>query len=290
MTDNTDTENAEGETDVAEEGDIDDRLETVLANLERFAEYLDEQVAENGVADDALGGVEDFQTLFAEAEELVAAIEVSELPEAIDTDQLAEAVEVDSIPEALRERDPSDAVDTVALIRAIDFDELWGSADVRELWTDKGEFQAALDEVSGDEGPIPEMDDDDADEELVEMEADDVSELDEPFLDAPQESRQTAIQVKAMEGIDEFRESLIASRKELKGVIQENRERFNSRADEGTSSRNPTAVSTIPARCGSEGDRGKYSTVPRETRYSTAPNRRRIYGSRFEDEEAANDE
>jgi len=99
--------------------------------------------------------------------------------------------------------------------------------------------------------------------------------------DVPQESKQTAIQRKAMKSVDEFRESLIDVHNKLEGVVEENRGKARENRENGSSSRNPVAHSTLPEAGSDLGGGTRYSTVPRETRHSTAPNRKHVYGHRF---------
>lgn len=98
-----------------------------------------------------------------------------------------------------------------------------------------------------------------------------------------QQAVQMGIQSKAMEAVDEFRAGMLEAHEKLKKVYEKNQERTSNRS-KGTSSRNPTAVRTIQNDRGDIGHATHHSTIPRETRYSTAPNRKRIYGSRFDQE------
>ncbi|SFG61421.1 hypothetical protein SAMN04488063_2584 [Halopelagius inordinatus] len=108
------------------------------------------------------------------------------------------------------------------------------------------------------------------------------------FDEYDQRAVQMGIQSKAMDAVDEFRAGMLEAHEKLKKVYEKNQQRTSNRS-KGTSSRNPTAVRTIQNDRGDIGHATHYSTIPRETRYSTAPNRKRIYGSRF-DQETGNSE
>lgn len=283
-----------------------EQVEIVLDNL---GEYLDDPEAEqfDDLADrfdddelsELIGYVRDLVEVADEAEDLLGEIDLASLPEAVDAADLAEAVETGKIPDAIEERDPTEAIELRALLSAVELTELWDSADVRRLWQEKRELDAELDDVTGDDGDddsLLDTDDDsmlDADGSM--LDTDDGSLLDTDMDvdmdmddvggpgDVPSEAYQTKIQQKAMGAVDEFREGMLEAHDELKALREKNREKMR-RKDTSTSSRNPTAHSTIPTERGDIGQGTRYSTVPKETRYSTAPNRKRIYGNRFDDE------
>ncbi|MFC6726628.1 hypothetical protein ACFQE1_20110, partial [Halobium palmae] len=98
------------------------------------------------------------------------------------------------------------------------------------------------------------------------------------------EGQQAAIQMQVSDSVEAFREGILDAHERLKEVVEKNRER--TRNVEQPDSRNPTAVSTLPKSGSRTEFRGgtRFSTVPSETRHSSAPNHARIYGSRFDRE------
>jgi len=101
-------------------------------------------------------------------------------------------------------------------------------------------------------------------------------------------SVENAIQMQVSESVGEFREKLLAAHRRFAKIREQNEERFPDRGRNG--SRNPTAVSTVPPSGPAERSATTHSTVPEETRHSSAPNRRRIYGPRFDRAEEVTDE
>ena len=275
-----------------------EQVETILDNL---GEYLDDPETEqfDDLADrfededieEMITYVRDLVEVADEVEDVLGAIDLSSLPEAIDPEDLNEAIETGKVPDAIEERDPTEAVELKALLSAVELTELWDSADVRDLWKQKRELDDELDDVTDDGDADGDGDDDsmldvDTDSMLdtdmdadVDVDADDFG----GAGDIPSEAYQTKIQQKAMGAVDEFREGMLEAHDKLKSLREKNREKMR-RKDTSTSSRNPTAHSTIPTERGDIGHGTRHSTVPTETRYSTAPNRRRIYGNRFDDE------
>lgn len=313
---------AEEKSEAESEG-IEDRLDDLAERAETASEglreYVDDPDAdldelrerfEDGDEDDseeAMEYIRDLWEVADELEDIIETIDLSDLPEAIDFERLPELVEADEIPEALADEDEDlgDAVKIRKLLKVIDLSELWGATDVRSLWKEKRELEDEIDDVTDDEGGddggmLDEVtDDEDGDDEgMVEGLTDDDEEMmDDVDWEMPDwdgiedydpESAENAIQMKMMEGVEEMRGALLEAHDKLKTVREENRDRM-ARQDNSTNSRNPTAVSTMPT--GDRKDVGsatRFSTVPRETRHSSAPNKGHIYGNRFDRED--NDE
>lgn len=292
---------------------FDDLLDEAEAGLERLEDRSD-----GGSVEDALRDLRDVLEVVDEIEDVLDAVDLSDLPDAVDERDLVSAVEAGRIPDAVRERDLGAAVDLERVVRAIELGELWDSTDVRTLWREKRELADEVDDISddgeeedpvideletllGDDGGDASMLDDGDDDSVLDAVGETVDDAGDSVTDAaadaaeagggladvPSESYQTAIQAKAMEGIDEFRAAVLEAHEKLAALHEENRERMRRQHDEtDVSSRNPTAHSTMQVDRQDIGNATQYSTVPRETRYSTAPNRERIYGRRFDRKES----
>lgn len=283
-----------------------DDLDDVEGGLESLADEFDDDELEEIIED--LGNV---VAVLDEAEDVLETLDLADLPEAIDFEEVLEAIEVGEIPEFLAddERDVGDVVDLRQLFRAVNLLELWSSTDLREFWHEKGEFDEAVDGLT-DEAEESEAEDnetliDEAVNEAAEMadgDGDDEGMMDEAVDDFKEGAKdaygsaeqaledgdldeyQVIIQRQALEGIDKFRDALVETHGKFQELYEDNRKRMR-RTDKSTHSRNPTAASTMTIdRSDMGGVAGKYSTVPQAVKYSTAPNRRRIYGKRFEQE------
>jgi hypothetical protein len=282
-------------------GALVDRAELDVLNFLR-AVVLDES------ADDAEAALGDLEQVAVEAEELLSTVDLSELPEAINEEELTDVVDLGDVSEAVEEGSPAEAIESGELLDLIELGELWSSVDVREFWRNKEEFEAALDdafddESEDDEGRLARLqstfdeavegsDDDVIDDGLTDDEGglmdDGLTDGDGDGLasvpdDTNTEAFQTAIQSGLRDAVDEFRAGLLETHDRLQRLREENEER-TSRVTQ-PDSRNPTAYSTLASSSTvpSAATKTRYSTVPRETKYSTAPNRERIYGDRFED-------
>lgn len=251
---------------------------------DRAEEILDGYFG-SGAGEADRNALEDLAELVEETEELLETADLSELPEAVDASELDEAIEGEDAPEALRELDPSEAIAFRKLLKVIELGEVFDSVDVREFWRNKRELEDEYEDVT-DYAP------DDEDEEEPEEQFDFVDEdYDAPELDPDLgtldedetgQGKQAAVQKEVSDAVGEFRESLLAAHARLDRMVEENEER--TRHVGTATSRNPTAVSTMARSRPDMGGGTRGSTVPEETRYSNAPNRRRIYGRRFEEE------
>lgn len=246
----------------------------------------------------------DLQAVVEEADELLDAMDLTELPSAVDAEDADEVIREDELPEAIANLDPEEAIRLRKLLAVIDIGELWDSVDVRDVWRNKREFEEALEELdeTDDEDVLPFVDDltdddgfvdgltDDGDDDGfvdVDMDGDGVMDGDgllggdgDDAVDVPDEAYQTAVQSQLSNSVDEFRDGLVAVHQKLARLREENQERIDSTGQ--PNSRNPTAHSTLTSGRGRSDVDTRYSTVPAESKYSNAPNRRRIYGSRFE--------
>lgn len=264
---------------------------------ERFSRLLNE-LAE--VADRLLSGdhvpetVEELVEVVDEAEDVLQYVDAEDLAAAIDLSKLPAAIDFGSIPEAARTGKVRKAIHFRALLDAIDFTALATSVDVRQAWRESRELDDAVDEVVDEDGVFGDAADDEGslgglggdDSAANDVDADD-EEVEGAFdgIDADDlEVIRMGVQQGVMQAVDEFREGLLVAHEELEELRERNRRASEERRASQPDNRNPTAVSTMPggAALGSRTIRG--STVPEETKYSQTPNRRRIYGHRFEEE------
>ncbi|MFC4550929.1 MULTISPECIES: hypothetical protein [Halorussus] len=275
--------------------DLASRAEDALDGLGEYVEEPDADLADvrERVGDEDRSVAEagehlrDLWDVADEVEDLLQTVDLSDLPEAIDVSELPSAVEAGEVPDAVANGDPGDAVRFRKLLKVVNLTELWDATDVRAFWKQKRELEAELSESfdgedTGESGNTEVAGDDD--DGWLDADRDwSIPETDGPG-DFDPESMENAVQSKMMDGVEEFRESLLAAHEKLKALREENRDRMAAQ-DRSTHSRNPTAHSTVPG-----GDRpavgstARHSTVPRETRYSTAPNKKRVYGDRFDNE------
>ena len=292
---NTGGEKTEGDAEATEDQlDLDDLAERAETALEELRTAIGDPNADVSELPDLIDEesssetaeyVRDLLEIVDEVEDVLETIDLSELPDAVDFAELPELLEADELPEAISEGDLDEAVDLKKLATVVDLSELWGATDVRELWREQQELEDEVDDVTED-------DDEDSltsklgltdeggtfdDVEAGEMGFDGLDDFDPEVIE-------TAIQNKLLEGADEFREALLDARERVKESQDELSERMPE-TDRDTNSRNPTAVSTIPTRDRADiGFPPQFSTVPQETRYSSAPNRERLYGDRLDRE------
>lgn len=247
----------------------------------------------------------DLQAVVDEADELLDAMDLTELPSAIDAEDADEVIDEENLPEAIANLDPQEAIRLRKLLAVVDIGELWDSVDVRDVWRNKREFEEALEELDetddedvlpfvddltdDDDGFIDDLTDDEDDDGFVDVDMDGDGMMDgdgllgdegDDAVDVPDEAYQTAVQSQLSNSVDEFRDGLVAVHQKLARLREENQERVDRTGQ--PNSRNPTAHSTLTSGRGRSDVDTRYSTVPTESKYSNAPNRPRIYGSRFE--------
>lgn len=252
------------------ETQIDRLLDRARETLEKIATKADE---------DDLGTVlsllDDLEDVADEAEDILSSADLTQLASAIDWSDLPETIELEDLPDAVRDRDLSEVLVLRKLLELSELHKLWEGMDTRELWREKREFDDEMDDITEDH-------DDEATDSMrdASMPAGDVHEIDP-------ETIENAIQSELSESVGEFREKLLEARERLRDLRERTEDRFPERRR--NRSRNPTAVTTMPQRAVTAGGVANHSTVPAETRHSTAPNRPRIYGSRFEAAGGADD-
>lgn len=248
----------------------DERQE--LGQLAARAEETIDRIQWKAGEDDlgsTLSLLDDLEDIIDEAEDVLSTLDLSDVVGAVEWETVPDAIDASDLREAISEGDGSDAVSTRELLDLVDLSALMDSVEVRELWRQKRELEDELDDVVGDG----------SDDRSFDV---DVDPIDGTGHDVDPEAVQTAVQSEISDGVGGFREKLIAAHHRLRELREENEARFETRRRE-MDSRNPTAgFSTVPGRPVGRGVTARYSTVPEETKYSTAPNRRRIYGDRFE--------
>lgn len=297
--------------DQDDDGDVTDELDVDLDDLVERAETATEGIQdglddpdfdleelpdllEEDESDETLGYVRDLLEVADEAEDVLETVDLTELVEAVEYDDVDELVDLDELPEAFGDGEVTDVVKVRKLLQVLDLSDVWDAANVRQFWDERDELTDAVDDVTedevDDEGDGAGEDDSmmdlglgDEDEEMVEDVDFEMPEFD-GIHDYDPRTIENAVQMKAMEGIEGIRAALIEAHQKVSRLREENRHRLPEQ-DRQTHSRNPTAVSLLPKRERDDfGNSTRYSTVPRETRYSTAPNFRRIYGNRFKEE------
>lgn len=176
--------------------------------------------------------------------------ELAEFVAAVDVTEGAKALEVPEDPDSARD--------------LVDVPELHGRVDIRDLWREFRELRAEIEELRGDGA-----DEDTSTEGDTDPRADDVD---------PTEL-ELALKSAVEDAVERFREEILDARERLTEAVED----IDDRTVDDPDSRNPSAFSTLPGSRTDMGGVARGSTVPRETRHSTTPNYRRIYGSRFED-------
>lgn len=249
--------------------DVDDRIDRLFEHATDKLEMIASKANEDDLGP-VLSLLDDLEDIADEAEDILSTTDLTELAGTIDWEALPEAIEIEDLPDAIQEGDASEAVTLRKLIELTDLPELWSSVDARELWREKREFDEEIDDLTDD------GDEDDGSDGAV----DGASMPDADVQEFDPESVENTIQSEVSESVGRFREKLLDAHDRFGEIRERNEERFPDRRRDR--SRNPTAVSTLPKGRSPLGGGMRHSTVPEETRYSTAPNRQRIYGARFD--------
>ncbi|SIR14211.1 hypothetical protein SAMN05421858_1576 [Haladaptatus litoreus] len=257
-----------------------DRLETFTENVQSGISRLESAFESSDSFEDVSAEATKLWELLDEGEDVLDELDLTDLPDIVDAGDVPKAIDVEDLPDAISEGDPKEAIDTIGVVRALELRELWSSTDMRELWREAREFEDAVTDYTGDsEG------DGEDDGMLSGMDTDMDVGMDGPGnTEMDSELYQSKIQSELHDSVESFREKLLETRNKLAAIKEENESKGNVGQP---NSRNPTAYSTM---AGSRPDMGKathFSTVPTETRYSSAPNSKRIYGRRFEEEDDA---
>ncbi len=249
--------------------DIDEQLDRLVDRVQDIVEAVAPK-ADDEEDTPVIEFLDDLEDIVDELEDIVHTVEMTELVEVIEWNDVPAAFEPDDVLHAARE-DSEEAVTLGKLLSLVDLTELWDTIDAGQLWREKQELDDELEDVVGE--------DDDGvggDSDVNVMGADvELHEIDSELIESE-------IQSRVHEATGTFREKLLEARQRFKAIREENAERFQDRRR--YRSRNPTAVSTLPSIDGQPIGAARFSTVPKDTRHSAAPNRRRIYGSRFESE------
>lgn len=291
--DNTNTTTDGSNTAESDDDDLQALVERGKELICAIEDRLEDVDSIDSIDEPALTELEaDLEGLCEVAEKLASILEtldLSELADSIEPDELLEVIETGDVPEAISEGDPEEAIDVSALLGAIDLVETWEATELVDLIEEGQELTDAVDDLDEDESTIGSavstVTDDGGGEGWLDtdfdLDAEDTLEdLDVDVLEDPKYV-QVAIQQGAMKGIDGVRWALLEAHEKFEDLYEFNRERMR-RQDRGTSSRNPTAASTMPVDREDLGSDARYSTVPQQVKLSTAPSRKRIYGKRFE--------
>lgn len=260
--------------------DVDDR-ERIDRLYERAVETVETLMSASETEDreTILSLLDEIEDIVDEVEDVLSTVDLTDLVAAVDWSELPEAVEVDDLPEAVEEGDASEAVSLRKLVDVVDLREVWESTNERALWRQKRELSDEVDDLTDD------RDGGDTDGDAAGVS---ISRTGEEGHDIDPTSVENAIQTEVSDSVGEFRDKLIAAHERFQEVRERNEDRFPDRRR--NRSRNPAAVSTVPADGPAARSGTTHSTVPEETRHSTAPNRKRIYGPRFDRVEEVTDE
>ncbi|WP_224270097.1 hypothetical protein [Haloprofundus salinisoli] len=230
-----------------------------------------------------------------EAAELLSAVDVDTLLENVDVEELPEAVSFEELPAALADGNPRAALNLSKLVQLVNLSALLTETDLQRTRKEYGELEEAVDAFTddglvqtGDEGGdgdesgggFGSLDGDESDDSLLAS--------DEDTSMVQMEVSQAVIQSELKEAIGEFRRGIIVAHRKLDRMREYNEKRFRQRASSTSSSRNPTAYSSVPSSQPATGAT-RHSTVPKQVRHSGVEGLDRIYGPRFE-KEASGDE
>lgn len=251
----------------------DDLAETVDGLLVRVDELV-ESLEGTAAPEEAVETVEDLLDVADEVEDLLETVDVEELVDAVGADDVSEVVDLEDVPQAIEDRSPRKALEFRKLLQLTDLQALFDSADMRQVRREKRDLEAELEDLLEDDGAA------DGDEAMV-----DGGGSGEGLggAEVNQELLEQSVQSKVDDAVVAFRQGLLEAHEKFRRLREANEERTGSMDDQPTS-RNPTAYSSMTASKGDVGRGITHSTVPRETRHSSAPNRKRIYGDRFEEE------
>lgn len=271
--------------------DLAETVDELLARVEALVESLEGTAA----PEEAVETVEDLLDVADEVEDLLETVDVSELVDAVGAEDVSEVVDLEDVPEAIEEQSPRKALELRKLLQLADLRALFDSADMRQVRREKRDLEAELEDLLEDEGAA------DGEESLLEGGgtgpiggdsggstsvggsggAAAGEDLGGAAVD--QELLEQSVQSKVDDAVVAFRQGLLEAHEKFRRLREANQERTGSMDDQPTS-RNPTAYSSMTSSKGDVGRGITHSTVPRETRHSSAPNRKRIYGDRFEEE------
>jgi hypothetical protein len=245
------------------------------------SEASTEAPSDEGLLSEVAEGIETGQQIVGETGELLDTVDLSELSEAIDFSELPDAIDAEGVPAAIANADPKRAVKLKQLASLVEFDELWDAVEVQEFMQNKEEFEDAVGDVSDGESGASSL--------IDSLGSSDSGESGDGSLIEREEAMQAAIQSKLSDAIEEFRESALDARDQLKAARDTAQEEVEEKTGGGPgqpSSRNPTAYSTMVGGWTSSGwSSANFSTVPQSTRHSNAPGHFRIYGRRFDERE-----
>lgn len=272
---------------------VDESAAELLQRAEGAVESLLGALSD-GTVTEASDDLEELRNVVEETSELLETVDLTQIPEAIDASDIDEAIDASDIPDAIAEGDVNEAVRYSKLLTLIEFDELLDTVDIRSFRQNKEELDAAVEEFVDDRDEdtgwivfdalkwlvetASSVGGDGGDGFAIDVDAGEMTEL-----ASDEQVKQVAMQSKLREAVEEFRESIFEAHERMKELREQANEQVTEKTGgiEQPSSRNPTAYSTLPS---TERSRlqTQFSTVPRNTRYSTASNPPRIYGSRFE--------
>lgn len=210
----------------------------------------------------------ELRDIVEEAGRLLETVDLESLPDAVDLEELPKLIDVERLPTAIRERDLDAALDLHTIRHAIRLRELWNSVDLVEFAETKERFEDELADVVGE----------DAMGGTGDSEA--VAEVRRFAAEVRPKAKNAAIQQQAQKGVDKGRKGVIAAHAAFEDLYEANHPRTGY-AGRRPVSRNPTAVSLVPAGPVPDGASTKFSSVPSNVRQATIDALPRIYGRRW---------
>lgn len=269
--------------------DTETTVTDLAADVDRLVAALDRAVGDPGSPEALAARLDDLADVASQVETVAETVDVTGLLDAVDLSDLPAAVDVRDLPGALAEREPTSAVELRRLLAATELRSLWDEVDVRSFWRETRRLEDELDDLFGEDAGAGGDAGEGAPGHDVQRAGDTAPGGSGPSLSVgpgddgefDPAAVEAAVQSEVSEAVGEFREGVLSAREQLADLLESNRERTDRRRSSTANNRNPTAVSTMPARGRSRADT-TYSTVPQETRHSGAPNRPRIYGTRFD--------
>ncbi|WP_458204657.1 hypothetical protein [Haladaptatus sp. NG-SE-30] len=252
-----------------------DRMETFAEDVKSGVKGLKSAFESSDTFEEVVQEAEKLWSVLDEGEDVLDEIDYSDVPDVVDADDASEAIDVEDVPEAISEGDPKEVIDMWGVYQALKLKELWDSADMREVWREAREFEDAVDDLDDDS-------DDGEDDGMLSDPDMGGGAMDDAEVESEVQSEvyESKIQSELHDSAETFREKLLETRNRLAEAKAENEKKGGPGQP---SSRNPTAVSTLSLSDREAVTVTKFSTVPTETRHSSAPNMERIYGDRFEE-------
>lgn len=252
-------------------------LERLLGRLTAGTEGLLETI-ERDAADEAVSATAgELWDVVDALEGLLGTVDLERLPAAVDAEAVPDLVDVDGLAAALSDRNPDAALDLSSLRRAVRLRRLWNAVDLVAFRAAAGRLGTELDDVidlaalAGSGRP------DGSGRPGRSTAATDL----ERFLEAvTPEAKRAAIQQQGAKGAKRARTGVLAGHDRFADLYGEH-QRGAGYAGRRPVSKNPTAVSTLPAGPLPASVSTRVSTVPANVRHARIDAPPRIYARRW---------